>query len=92
MTYRASRCDATQPLPDAIPDSILPLMSNMPENMGTCTPDQITGTLFQILLKFKGEPHVLMSIRIANDYAPGQGIADHIDTHSAFEEGLGSLR
>ena len=26
-----------------------------------------------------------------NEYLPGQGIAPHVDTHSAFEDGIASL-
>jgi alkylated DNA repair protein alkB homolog 8 len=37
-------------------------------------------------------PHLQPSNQITlNEYAPGQGIAPHVDTHSAFDDGLLSL-
>ena len=39
------------------------------------------------------EAHVSMPDQLTiNEYEPGQGIPPHIDTHSAFEDGLMSLR
>nr|CCA16369.1 alkylated DNA repair protein alkB 8 putative [Albugo laibachii Nc14] len=89
FNYDTRRCDEEMPLDSCLP----PILRTLAEKIPLSIPMDQAAEMGMIKFGDDSEEHLPVPFDqvTANEYLPGQGIAPHIDTHSAFTGAIVSL-